>query len=83
MRHWLKWLAIHINEQSEHEFLIENLQPTLLSNRRQIIQYSLLGGLIFSLVGGLIFGLFIGPWSGLFVISIIATLLSPDEEMMP
>jgi DNA polymerase III delta prime subunit len=74
MRHWLKWLAIHINEQSEHEFLIENLQPTLLSNRRQIIQYSLLGGLIFSLVGGLIFGLFIGPWSGLFVISIIATL---------
>jgi DNA polymerase III delta prime subunit len=73
-RHWLGWLARHIDEQSEHEFLIENLQPNLLSNRKQIIQYSVLGGLIFGLMGGLVFGLFIGPGSGLFVTSVIATL---------
>ena len=74
IRHWLVWLGKHINEQSEHEFLIENLQPTLLSNRRQIIRYSVLGGLIFGLMGGLVFGLFINPGAGLFVTSIIVTL---------
>jgi DNA polymerase III delta prime subunit len=73
-RHWLGWLAQHIHAQSEHEFLIENLQPTLLSNRRQIMQYSILGGLIFGLMGGLVFGLLVGPGSGLFVASVIATL---------
>lgn len=73
-RHWLVWLGKHINEQSEHEFLIENLQPTLLSHRRQIIRYSVLGGLIFGLIGGLVFGLFINHGAGLFVTSIIVTL---------
>lgn len=73
-RHWLEWLARHINEQSEHEFLIENMQPNLLSKRRQIIRYSVLGGLIFGLMGGLVFGLFINPGAGLFVASIITTL---------
>lgn len=73
-RHWLQWLARQVHEQSEHEFLIENLQPTLLSNRRQIIRYSVLGGLIFGLMGGLVFGLFINRGAGLFVASIIITL---------
>jgi DNA polymerase III delta prime subunit len=73
-RHWLGWLARHIDKQSEHEFLIENLQPALLMNRKQIMLYSVLGGLIFGLMGGLVFGLFIGPGSGLFVTSVIATL---------
>jgi DNA polymerase III delta prime subunit len=73
-RLWLGWFAQHINAQSEYEFLIENMQPTLLRNRQQIIQYSILGGLFFGLMGGLIFGLFIGPGSGLFVTFVIVSL---------
>jgi len=74
IRHWLGWLARHIAEQPENEFLIENLQPILLSDRRQVILYSILGGLIFASMGGLVFGLFIGLGSGLFVTFIVATL---------
>jgi len=74
IRHWLGWLARQNHQEPEDEFLIENLQPMLLSNRKQIIQYSMLGGLIFALMGGLVFGLFVGPGSGLFVTAIIATL---------
>lgn len=73
-RRWLGWLAKHINVQSEYEFWIENMQPTLLGNRQQMIQYSILGGLIFGLIGGLIFGLFVNPGSGLFVTSVIVSL---------
>lgn len=71
MRHWLGWLARHIRDQTEHEFLIEKMQPTLLSNRRQVSLYSLLGGLIFGATGGMIFGLFVGPFSGVFVTCIV------------
>jgi DNA polymerase III delta prime subunit len=74
MRHWLSWLARHINEQAEHEFSIDGMQPNLLSNRRQTIQYTVLGGLLFGLMGGLVFGLFIGPGSGIFVLSCITSL---------
>jgi hypothetical protein len=74
MRHWLGWLARHINEQAEHEFSIDRMQPNLLSNRRQTIQYTVLGGLLFGLMGGLVFGLFIGPGSGIFVLSCITSL---------
>ncbi|HIK46005.1 MAG TPA: NACHT domain-containing protein [Leptolyngbyaceae cyanobacterium M65_K2018_010] len=73
-RHWLGWLAWHNQARSEDEFLIENIQPTLLANRRQRIAYSLLGGLIFGSMGGLIFSLFIGPFSGL-IVSLLVGLL--------
>jgi hypothetical protein len=74
MRHWLGWLAQQITKQAEHEFSIDRMQPNLLSNRRQIIQYTLLGGLLFGLMGGLIFGVFVGPGSGLFVLTCITSL---------
>lgn len=74
MRHWLGWLARHINEQAEHEFSIDRMQPNLLRNRRQTIQYTVLGGLFFGWMGGLVFGLFIGPGSGIFVLSCITSL---------
>jgi DNA polymerase III delta prime subunit len=72
IRLWLGWLARHVQTQPEHEFLIEKMQPTLLSNRRQVMLYSLLGGLIFGAIGGTIFGLLVGPFSGVFVASIVA-----------
>lgn len=73
-RHWLGWLARQIQDQAEHEFLIEKMQPFLLSNRKQIVLYSLLGGLIFGLSGGLVFGLLVDRGSGIFVASIITVL---------
>ncbi|WP_204138417.1 NACHT domain-containing protein [Halomicronema sp. CCY15110] len=71
MRHLLEWLARYLRDQVEPELLIEKMQPTLLSTRKQIILYSLLGGLLFGAIGGMIFGLFVGPFSGIFVTCIV------------
>lgn len=74
MRHWLGWLARQLHDRSEHEFSIDTMQPSLLSSRRHIIQYTVLGGILFGMMGGLVFGVFIGPGSGLFVLSCITSL---------
>ncbi len=73
-RHWLRWLAQQLQRQGQDEFLIETMQPDMLSNSRQRKRYSLLGGLIFGLTGGLIFGLWVGLNSGLVVSSLVGVL---------
>ena len=64
-RQWLVWLAQQLREQSEDEFLIEKLQPTLLANRQQKLIFGLLVGLLGGLLGGLLFGLLVGQIVGL------------------
>jgi len=66
-RHWLAWLAKQLQAQSEDEFLIEKMQPTMLTNRRQKIIYRLIFGLIVGLIFGLIVGLIVGLIFGLIV----------------
>jgi F0F1-type ATP synthase assembly protein I len=66
-RHWLAWLAKQLQAQSEDEFLIEKMQPTMLTNRRQKIIYRLIFGLIVGLIFGLIVGLIFGLIVGLIV----------------
>ncbi|MDB9528587.1 NACHT domain-containing protein [Oscillatoria sp. CS-180] len=56
-RHWLVWLAKQLQAQSEDEFLIEKMQPTMLATRSQRLFYGLIGGLILGLIFGLIGGL--------------------------
>ncbi|MGF1570241.1 MAG: NACHT domain-containing protein [Nodosilinea sp.] len=64
-RRWLAWLAKQLQDQSEDEFLIEKMQPTMLANRRQKIIYGLILGLIFWMILGLIGMLILGPTGGL------------------
>ena len=57
-RRWLVILAKQLQEQSEDEFLIEDMQPRdwLITNKQKW-QYRLIVGLIVGLIGGLIVGL--------------------------
>nr|WP_322715963.1 NACHT domain-containing protein [Nostoc sp. ChiQUE02]MDZ8228818.1 NACHT domain-containing protein [Nostoc sp. ChiQUE02] len=73
-RMWLVWLAKRMQTEAQIEFLIEQLQPSLLKTKISKIIYNLvvwvviqtlIFGLIFGLIGGLIFGLIIGPSYGL------------------
>ncbi|MEM9006538.1 MAG: NACHT domain-containing protein [Cyanobacteria bacterium P01_F01_bin.86] len=76
-RHYLVWLAKQLENIRETEFLIEELQPTLLSSTKEIRLYRLLFGLSIGLVAGLttvltfwlagslLFGLLVGLSSGL------------------
>ncbi|NJN23023.1 MAG: hypothetical protein HC812_19930 [Leptolyngbya sp. RL_3_1] len=45
-RRWLIWLAQQLQSQSEDEFLIEKMQPWMLSSIRQQWSYGLIFGLI-------------------------------------
>ena len=63
-RHYLVWLAQQLEKVGETEFLIEGLQPNLLS-RKGLRIYKLIFGLIFGLSWGLIGILILGPTSGL------------------
>ena len=57
-RHWLRWLAQLMAQQSQTEFLIENLQPNeTLHKKTDRRLYRLIGGLIEGLIYGLIGGL--------------------------
>ncbi len=59
-RMWLVWLAQQLQRESKTEFLIEEMQPSLLKKKAQNRIYGLIPVLIFGLVGGLsglIFGL--------------------------
>lgn len=59
-RFWLKWLAKQMGDQTE--FLIEEMQPSMLSSGQQIV-YRLLLSLFFGLLTGLIF-ILIDGWRG-------------------
>jgi eukaryotic-like serine/threonine-protein kinase len=58
---WLNWLARGMQQHGQTLFLIEQLQPTWLTTRRQQVVYvfgsRMVFGLIFGLVLGLIWGL--------------------------
>lgn len=58
---WLSWLAERMVQESQTVFSIENMQPTWLDSRSEIIAYQtrnfLFSWLIFGLIFGLIYGL--------------------------
>ncbi len=78
-RQWLSWLAQQLKAESRDEFLIEQMQPSLLVAARQEWIYRrivwliyglivwLIVWLIFGLIYGLIYGLIIGLMGGLIV----------------
>lgn len=63
--HYLVWLARQLEQRSETEFLIENLQPDWLEFNRQRLTYRLIVGLINGLMIGLINGVIYGLMTGL------------------
>lgn len=58
-QYWLVWLARQMQQQSQTEFLIEELQPSMLSRQGQF-HYSLMIRLSLGLFGGLLCGLLCG-----------------------
>ena len=66
---WLAWLARGMQQHGQTLFLIEQLQPSWLSTRRQrwvyIMTSRLIWGVVSGLIGGLIIALFFGLNSGL------------------
>ena len=62
--HYLAWLALHLEDIRETEFLIEELQPSWLRFERQRIVYDLLLVLNLSLSVGLLIGLPLGLLMG-------------------
>jgi len=56
---WLAWLARNMFEQNRSQFLLEQLQPTWLVNRRRRWIYMLITGLLLGTVGGVIMWLFL------------------------
>jgi hypothetical protein len=71
-RHWLIWLAGQMEQASQTEFLIEEMQPFMLPASKQKY-YRLIWWLISGLISGLIFGLIFGSMGGL-VMGLMASL---------
>jgi hypothetical protein len=63
-RSWLIWLAKQMEQASQGEFLIEEMQPPMLPDGKRW-RYRLIGGLVAGLMFGLIAGLMFGLRSGL------------------
>jgi tetratricopeptide (TPR) repeat protein len=63
---WLTWLAQKIHQHSQTEFLIEQLQPSWLSTRRQRRIYALGSRILGAVAFGLVFALVAGSIAGLF-----------------
>ena len=78
-RLWLIWLAKQMEQASQTEFSIENMQPSLLSVRQQR-KYRLIVGLIVGLILGLFSGLFSGLTSGLFF-GLTSGLIEPVDRL--
>ena len=51
---WLGWLARRMNDHNQSIFLIEQIQPSWLPNRRQRLTYLALAGVITGTAGGII-----------------------------
>ncbi|OUL23971.1 hypothetical protein BV378_20275 [Nostoc sp. RF31YmG] len=73
-RMWLVWLAQQMQRESKIEFLIEEMQPSLLKTKNPKIIYSLIiwgviqfliNGLFFGVIGGLTYGVIRGLINGL------------------
>jgi len=77
-KHWLSWLAQHLNWHSQSIFLLENLQPSWLAQTRSLWIYVLGSRLTVGLLGGLIGGLIISL--ALVVIDIQWITLHPDTS---
>ncbi len=59
-QHWLGWLAVQLIQTNQTEFLIENLQPYWLINKREKLIYGLMVGLMVGLIHDLMEGLMEG-----------------------
>lgn len=57
LRHWLVYLSRQLQKESQAEFLIEKMQPSWLSNNKQMQIYQLISNLIVGLISGLSVGL--------------------------
>jgi energy-coupling factor transporter ATP-binding protein EcfA2 len=66
-RRWLIWLAKQLKEEFQDEFLIEQMQPTLLKSKAQQLILSAIVGLILGIADGVILGFLIEPVVGVMV----------------
>ncbi|UKP01465.1 NACHT domain-containing protein [Nostoc sp. UHCC 0870] len=67
-RMWLVWLAQKMQRDSKTEFLIEEMQPSLLKTKIPKIIYNLIvWGVIQTLIFGMIFALLFGLDNGIFI----------------
>jgi DNA polymerase III delta prime subunit len=64
-KRWLIWLAKTLKKQNKAEFLIEDLQPSLLETIQQRRLYQIFAGLISGIILGFISGLISGGFIGL------------------
>ncbi|NER91524.1 NACHT domain-containing protein [Moorena sp. SIO3A2] len=65
VKRWLIWMDQRMVEESQTVFLIENMQPYWLVNRKQKQTYRLMVGLMIGLMVGLMSGLILGLILGL------------------
>lgn len=70
-RRWLVWLAQHIEQD---EFLIEQMQPSLLNNQSEKWLMRLIWGLLWGLIVGLVIGLIVSLLWGV-VVGLIVGLI--------
>lgn len=63
--HWLSWLAQRMQAASQTVFLIEQMQPSWLQDRRERRSYRIKSILLGGAVGGLLLGLIPGVGTGL------------------
>ena len=63
-KRWLIWLAKTLKKQNRAEFLIEDMQPSLLETIQQKRLYQIFAGLISGIILGLISGLIGGGFIG-------------------
>lgn len=74
---WLTWLAKQMTHESQNVFLIEGIQPALLRNRHQIINYTL----ILCLINGLAFYLVGEVFSSKFLFGFLVTSILALNEL--
>lgn len=80
-RHWLTWLAQQLQAQSEDEFLIEKMQPSMLANKKETRLYEMIIGLNTVPVAGMIIGPIAGLILGL-VLVLVLGLIRKDADVI-
>lgn len=80
-RHWLAWLARGMKQHGQTVFLIEQLQPSWLTTRSQLLGYTFSTRLIGSIIIGMTVGLIVGIVIG-FAIGLVAGLIVSVLDMV-
>ncbi|HEU4328892.1 MAG TPA: NACHT domain-containing protein [Roseiflexaceae bacterium] len=76
---WMRWLSRMLREQSTTDFLLDNLQPSVLSKRIFLFCYKLTIWAVFSFLGGLLYGLLISVLMGV-CFGVVLMYLYPTDD---